>query len=576
MKLAPMPESSSTLFAGASFLMEQARVVDLIELIQASKKQLEDLQQPNDDPLLAESSSESTLVTPSRRCDSELDETPEKVDQMAGAQGQGEAGPDDETIPATDVEDLLQKLDTVATLPETNESSESAWPSDWHDAQSRRSPTLSPLREDDPYVIAFSDSGEEEPDTDEGLAKKLAAAMSSAPTSSEQAPGKETVETVASSPATPAGSHTPPGERPAHPSHESDTQGDESGDDEVIKLKAAMNAKLRRICQPKASSGQLDVSAEVHKAWKQKGKSREHLLNMLMECGGSKDAFLKMVTRRFKKSRKGSLKARGGFYSELQMKNTLGYPPKRIAAITKYCSHKSRRKTHTRKDKYEEDLQYYWVEFTEEGEVEKCEEEEETEEQHEMAKGKVKGLGMSMQACPSGLLSDGTGDDGSCGSGDNASGDEGQGGGRDKRKRASSKGENKRTKKKGNKGKRNNSSEVEEEGADGIPKVLDELLKEQSKMAGLIKAEVDSSGKGKMTPELKSKLASKTCEMERLCSRANVEANKIKKTVLKKVKPEPTHEKAKKQSKKVQDKPKSSSPGKAKGSKSSRRKDKST
>lgn len=134
---------------------------------QASKKQLEDLQQPNDDPLLAEpvpdlSSSESTLVTPSRRCDSELDETPEKVDQMAGAQGQGEAGPDDETIPATDVEDLLQKLDTVATLPETNESSESAWPSDWHDAQSRRSPTLSPLREDDPYVIAFSDSGEED------------------------------------------------------------------------------------------------------------------------------------------------------------------------------------------------------------------------------------------------------------------------------------------------------------------------------------------------------------------------------------------------------------------------------
>lgn len=47
--------------------------------------------------------------------------------------------------------------------------------------------------------------------------------------------------------------------------------------------KAAALNQLRRICTPK-SSGQLDVSQEVHEKFKNKGAGRDELLELYKEC----------------------------------------------------------------------------------------------------------------------------------------------------------------------------------------------------------------------------------------------------------------------------------------------------
>ena len=57
--------------------------------------------------------------------------------------------------------------------------------------------------------------------------------------------------------------------------------------DEYKKL-AALNAKLARICKPKAHSGRLEVSQEIHKQWLAGGDQRKSLLNMLIKANGDK------------------------------------------------------------------------------------------------------------------------------------------------------------------------------------------------------------------------------------------------------------------------------------------------
>ncbi|CAK9030086.1 unnamed protein product [Durusdinium trenchii] len=80
------------------------------------------------------------------------------------------------------------------------------------------------------------------------------------------------------------------------------------------------------------------------------------------ECGGDKAAFVKLVTKRHKRSRKGTFRVKAGFYTPAQMKDTLNYTPQRIAAIVKYCSAQHRKHDHREKDKYEKGLWKYWVE----------------------------------------------------------------------------------------------------------------------------------------------------------------------------------------------------------------------
>ena len=57
---------------------------------------------------------------------------------------------------------------------------------------------------------------------------------------------------------------------------------------------AAMN-QLRRICMPK-SSGQLDVSQEVHEKFKNKGAGRDELLECYMkECKLDKAWYIRII-----------------------------------------------------------------------------------------------------------------------------------------------------------------------------------------------------------------------------------------------------------------------------------------
>ncbi|CAK9067118.1 unnamed protein product, partial [Durusdinium trenchii] len=169
------------------------------------------------------------------------------------------------------------------------------------------------------------------------------------------------------------------------------------------KNRAAALAQLRRICMPKPGSHQLDAPKGVHKKYQQRGKSREELLTLLRECGLNKEKFVKTVTKRFKRTRKGSFKVKAGFYTEQAMKDTLNYNPKRIAAIVKYCSHKSRRADHRQLDKYEKGVYKYWVEEDMNAEFEEAEEEESVEESTRTSADRMRRVKAKMTlTCPLG------------------------------------------------------------------------------------------------------------------------------------------------------------------------------
>lgn len=55
----------------------------------------------------------------------------------------------------------------------------------------------------------------------------------------------------------------------------------------------ALSAMLRRLCQPKESSGRLEVSPEIHKQWAAGGDQRKALLDILIKTNGNKAGFKK-------------------------------------------------------------------------------------------------------------------------------------------------------------------------------------------------------------------------------------------------------------------------------------------
>ncbi|CAJ1393580.1 unnamed protein product [Effrenium voratum] len=88
-----------------------------------------------------------------------------------------------------------------------------------------------------------------------------------------------------------------------------------------------MGAKLRRLCTRKSASRKLEVPDDIHRRWQSRGQERQELLDIYINCGGDKSKFIKTVTHKFKKSRKGTIKVNSGFYSEEQMKQKLSYGP---------------------------------------------------------------------------------------------------------------------------------------------------------------------------------------------------------------------------------------------------------
>ncbi|CAE7199370.1 unnamed protein product, partial [Symbiodinium pilosum] len=86
-----------------------------------------------------------------------------------------------------------------------------------------------------------------------------------------------------------------------------------------------------------------------------------------------------------KTARSNKLKVDSGWYTKEAMKKE-GFPKQRIAAVVAYCSKKSRRATHMRRDKYERKVWEYWVDTKTTGTWEKEEKEEIVD--HSLVEGK--------------------------------------------------------------------------------------------------------------------------------------------------------------------------------------------
>ena len=51
----------------------------------------------------------------------------------------------------------------------------------------------------------------------------------------------------------------------------------------------AIEAALRRVCTPKASSGKLEVSSEIYRQWRAGGSQRKSLLSLFLKANCDKD-----------------------------------------------------------------------------------------------------------------------------------------------------------------------------------------------------------------------------------------------------------------------------------------------
>ena len=55
---------------------------------------------------------------------------------------------------------------------------------------------------------------------------------------------------------------------------------------------AKLAATLKRVCNPKAASGRLDVNPEIYEQWKAGGEGKKTLLRTLLQCEGKRDPML--------------------------------------------------------------------------------------------------------------------------------------------------------------------------------------------------------------------------------------------------------------------------------------------
>ena len=90
----------------------------------------------------------------------------------------------------------------------------------------------------------------------------------------------------------PLGAVTSPSEPPvAQPSLPKDTpeQETEESEEDHLKKYNRCEAKLRRMCEPKATTGRVDADPQLMEQWRQKGHARTVLVQLMMEAGGDKD-----------------------------------------------------------------------------------------------------------------------------------------------------------------------------------------------------------------------------------------------------------------------------------------------
>ena len=64
---------------------------------------------------------------------------------------------------------------------------------------------------------------------------------------------------------------------------------DDDDSEKYRKLYNRMDAKLRRICEPKAKSGKVDADPALVADWKKKGHTRTQLVKLMIEAHGDKD-----------------------------------------------------------------------------------------------------------------------------------------------------------------------------------------------------------------------------------------------------------------------------------------------
>ncbi|CAL1132409.1 unnamed protein product [Cladocopium goreaui] len=130
-------------------------------------------------------------------------------------------------------------------------------------------------------------------------------------------------------------------------------------------------------------------------------QQRKVLLQVLVRAKGDKAVFKKEVEHLSKKSRKNTLKVEKGFYTKENMRKVLGWNAKRIKDAVRYCTVKSRVKTHVRRDKYERDLKEYWVDTATTGTFEN--EHEESLVDRTSTEGIASSFDLGLPAAPDGI-----------------------------------------------------------------------------------------------------------------------------------------------------------------------------
>ena len=76
----------------------------------------------------------------------------------------------------------------------------------------------------------------------------------------------------------------------------------------------------------KRQDGILGVPEEIHQGYKKGGTSCDRLLRVFMNSGYDKEAFLRQITHEFKQSREVKVNVRGAFFTDDEMRDTLGLP----------------------------------------------------------------------------------------------------------------------------------------------------------------------------------------------------------------------------------------------------------
>ncbi|CAJ1404491.1 unnamed protein product [Effrenium voratum] len=167
---------------------------------------------------------------------------------------------------------------------------------------------------------------------------------------------------------------TPPPKRKAvsTPEPASDASGTEdlSEQDDDAPTEQAKRHRLRRLCERKPS-GKIQVPQEIHEQWAAGGQGREDLMQMLEEAEFNKACFVNRVIKSKERTNRKSAKSKRGWFTKEAMVKNLGWSSSYAANAIKYCE----KKNLVKKDRYNNKLKKYYVEY-EEGDEHVDEEEE--------------------------------------------------------------------------------------------------------------------------------------------------------------------------------------------------------